>query len=100
MENEIADSLSRTFSSSVEWELTQRIFDAVISEWGQPDMDLFASRHNAKVNNYCSWLPDSYCSKVDAFSFAEGLYSRNRSITSAYISLSGDTGTMWCYKCS
>lgn len=69
MDNEIADSLSRNFSSSVEWELSRNVFDAIVSEWGQPDIDLFASRHNVKLKVYCSWLPDSYCTKVDAFFF-------------------------------
>lgn len=70
LENEIAESLSRNFSPSVEWKLNQNIFDSICEEFGTPEMDLFASRHNAKLQNYCSWFSDSYCSKEDAFSFS------------------------------
>lgn len=69
VENEIADSLSRRFSSSVEWELSQDIFEKIVLMFGQPTVDLFASRHNTKVAKYCSWFSDQYCWKTDAFSF-------------------------------
>lgn len=68
-ENIIADSLSRNFSPAVEWELNQNIFEEICLKFGTPDVDLFASRHNAKLMRYCSWTSDSYCEQVDAFSF-------------------------------
>lgn len=67
--NEIADSLSRHFSSAVEWELSQEIFRQIVVSFGQPTVDLFANRHNAKVNKYCCLIVDAYCWKTDAFSF-------------------------------
>lgn len=69
VENEMADSLSRRFSASVEWELSQKLFEEIVQKLGQPSVDLFASRHNTKVTKYCSWFSDQYCWKVDAFSF-------------------------------
>lgn len=69
-DNSVADSLSRNFSSSVEWELNQGIFEEICQQFGKPDIDLFASRHNAKLPRYCSWISDNYCCKVDAFSFS------------------------------
>lgn len=59
-ENTVADSLSRNFSSAVDWELHQGIFDEICDTFGTPDIDLFASRHNAKLPRYCSWLSDTY----------------------------------------
>lgn len=69
VENEIVESLSRRFSASVEWELSQTLFDEITSRFGKPTIDLFASHHNAKVHKYCSWFADKYCWKTDAFSF-------------------------------
>lgn len=69
IENEIADDLSRNFSSNVDWELNDDIFEDIVSHLGIPTVDLFASRHNTKLTRYCSWFPDSYCWKTDAFSF-------------------------------
>lgn len=69
MENEVADSLSRNFSPSVDWELNDQLFKEVVHIFGQPSVDLFASRHNTKVQKYCSWFSDQYCWRTDAFSF-------------------------------
>lgn len=68
LENEIADSLSRHFSPSVEWEINQEIFQEICSNFGTPDIDMFATRHNAKLPRYCSLFSDSYCTQTDAFS--------------------------------
>lgn len=67
--NEIADSLSRNFSTTVEWELSNDIFQVIVRKFGSPSVDLFASRHNSKLPKYCAWFGDSYCWKTDAFSF-------------------------------
>lgn len=69
-DNGIADSLSRNFSPSVEWELSQTIFEQICYQLGTPSMELFASRHhNTKLEKYCSLFPDSCCFKTDAFPF-------------------------------
>ena len=36
--------------------------------FGQPDIDLFASRLNAQIMTYVSWKPDPKASFIDAFS--------------------------------
>lgn len=69
-DNEIADSLSRSFSPCVEWEINNRLFQDIIRKFGVPSVDLFASRHNTKCYKYVSCFSDSYCWKVDAFSFS------------------------------
>lgn len=68
-DNALADSLSRKFSSSVEWELNEALFLQIVQEFGVPSVDLFASRHNTKVEKYCAWISDEYCWRTDAFSF-------------------------------
>ena len=68
VENVVADYLSRNFSDSVEWSLSLKIFHKICKVFGKPDIDLFASRLNAKVEKYVSWGPDPNAWKVDAFS--------------------------------
>ena len=63
-----ADFESRHFSDDTEWSLNESIFQDICTEIGKPDVDLFASRHNYKVNTYVSWVPDPKASYVDAFS--------------------------------
>lgn len=67
------DNDSRLFISKifplVEWELNDVIFRDIVHTFGLPTVDLFASRHNAKIEKYCSWFSDSYCWRTDAFSF-------------------------------
>lgn len=66
-ENVTADFLSRNKSSNSEFELNNTSFSRIIKVFGSPDIDLFASRINAKCDRYISWGPDpdSFC--VDAF---------------------------------
>ena len=66
-ENVDADEASRKFKDHLEWKLDERIFQHICLRWGDPDVDLFASRLNAQVNTYCSWKPDPDCTYVDAF---------------------------------
>ena len=68
--NVVADEASRRFNDQLEWKLDERIFHLISSRWGEPDVDLFASRLNAQVKNFCSWKPDPECSYVDSFSLA------------------------------
>lgn len=62
-----ADEESRKINIDTEWELSQWAFQKIVQTLGQPDIDLFASRTNAKCVHYVSWKPDpdSFC--VDAF---------------------------------
>ena len=68
VENSDADSASRILSSRTEWCLHTSIFNKLTSLFFMPTIDMFASRLNAKVAKYFSWIPDPYCWDVDAFS--------------------------------
>jgi hypothetical protein len=70
VENNIADKKSRIFHENTEWSLNQQAFLKICDTFGTPDIDLFASRLNAKVGTYCSWEPDPDSYRVDAFSFS------------------------------
>ena len=68
IQNEVADFESRHFSEDTEWKLNPELFDKITTEWGVPNIDLFASRHNNQVDNYASWVPDPHALFVNAFS--------------------------------
>ncbi|XP_021342020.1 uncharacterized protein LOC110442652 [Mizuhopecten yessoensis] len=65
-----ADKLSRKISDDIEWSLNVHIFQKVCDIFGIPDIDLFASRINAQVTSYVSYLPDPTAIAVDAFSLS------------------------------
>ena len=67
--NVTADHLSRHFADNIEWELSHKIFQKIIRIFGSPEVDLFASRRNKKVDTYVAWGPDPEAWKVDALSF-------------------------------
>jgi hypothetical protein len=62
-----ADALSRDLNLDLEWMLSRSAFNKVVGLFGQPDIDLFASRLNAQIENYESWKPDPLARYVDAF---------------------------------
>ena len=68
VENVVADHDSRNFADNLEWSLNQKLFDKLASRFGLPEIDLFASRLNNKVNKYISWKPDPNACAIDAFS--------------------------------
>ena len=63
-----ADRLSRKFNDGTEWALNDEVFDRICSNLFQPQVDLFTSRLNTKLENYVSWQPDHKAVAVDAFS--------------------------------
>lgn len=65
-----ADRESRVFIDNKEWMLRQDIFGKITEIWGEPTIDLFASRLNAQVACYASWRPDPGATYVDAFSIS------------------------------
>lgn len=65
-----ADTLSREFSSNLEWALDLAIYDQLIHMTFDPDIDLFASRLNAKVERFVSWQPEPGAMAIDAFSIS------------------------------
>ena len=76
VENVEADEASRVFKDELEWTLQDSWFRKICDQFGEPMMDLFASRLNFKVKMFCSFKPDPLASIVDAFTFPwnRGLY--------------------------
>ena len=70
VENVVADYKSRHFSDNVEWMLNPMLFKRICSRFGNPKIDLFASRLNKQVPKYVSWSPDPEAIAVDAFTLA------------------------------
>ena len=66
-ENSETDAESRSLKSNTEFKLTERAFYKVISELGIPEIDLFATRANAKCGGYVSWKIDPAFVASDAF---------------------------------
>ena len=66
-ENFRADKISRTMQSNIEWSLDQEIFTEITKEFGDPSIDLFASRLNNKKPDYFSWKPDPHAKNTNAF---------------------------------
>ncbi|CAG2227253.1 Leucine-rich repeat-containing protein 56 [Mytilus edulis] len=64
----LADKKSREFDDKLEWKLKRSVFDQLCTLWQRPDIDLFASRLNFQLENYCSWKPDPLSAFIDAFS--------------------------------
>ena len=62
-----ADKKSRVFNDNLEWQLNTKIFEKIVAKWGRPEVDMFASRLNYQVKNFCSWKADPCSSYVDAF---------------------------------
>ena len=63
-----ADQLYRNPNLNHEWLLSRPIFQRIVSLFGRPDIDLFASRLNAQVETYVSWRPQPMAKFVDAVS--------------------------------
>ena len=66
-ENE-ADAPSRKFKDDLEWQISDDIFKAIVTKWGDPSIDLFATRTNCKIQTFCSWRRDPLAAHIDAFS--------------------------------
>jgi len=66
-DNVYADYHSRNFSERIEWSLNPTVFRWITQRLWYPEIDLFASRLNAKVKKYVSWHPDPEACAVDAF---------------------------------
>ena len=65
-----ADSLSREFASNLEWSLDQDVFNRLAAITFFAMIDLFASRLNAKLDQFVSWHPEPGALAIDAFSIS------------------------------
>ena len=67
--NVIADMLSREGQVlPTEWSLNPRVVRALFREWGDPQVDLFATRYNHKCLVFVSPVPDDLAFGTDALS--------------------------------
>ena len=67
--NVVADKLSRLGQTiHSEWSLLPEVFQALCSKWHQPQIDLFATRFNHKLNLFVSPVTDPMATTVDALS--------------------------------
>ena len=65
--NVLADRASRIFDENTEWSLKVKGFETISKVFGPFEIDLFASRLNAKTPVYVAWKPDPKAKSVDAF---------------------------------
>ena len=70
MENTEADKESWLFNDQTEWTLKREIFAQIITHWGTPEIDLFATRLNTQLPKFVSWKPDPVSCFVDAFTIS------------------------------
>lgn len=63
-----ADKPSRKFKDNTEWELDLQCFRQICCVFGNPEIDLFATRLNKKLEKFCSWHPDPEARFINAFS--------------------------------
>jgi ribonuclease HI len=71
--NLLADSLSRRMSVlPTEWQLNQCVADRLFDHWGKPNIDLFATKKNAKMTTYVSPIPDPSAFATDALAISWG----------------------------
>ncbi len=69
--NVIADKLSRTIDCHLEWSLNDEVYRSIICRMGfTPEIDLFASRLNAKTDKFVSWNPEPGAITYDAFTIS------------------------------
>lgn len=66
-ENKEADDLSRLTNTDTEWELANWAFTKIIHNFGQPEVDLFATPANTKCDAFFSRFPVSGGLEIDAF---------------------------------
>lgn len=65
-----ADFESRQLEKGTEYELSSTAFNRIRQEFGAPVIDLFATRINAKCQQFVSWLRDPDAVTADAFTIS------------------------------
>ena len=65
-----ADKESRILTEKTEWSLSQAVFQKICYNFGLFDIDLFATRINAKYKKFISWMPDPEAINIDAFTIS------------------------------
>ena len=67
-QNTEADTFSRNFNEAIEWKLSTHLFQKISNMFGNPTLDLFASRINYQIDRYTLWKPDPKALAIDSFS--------------------------------
>ncbi|KAI8426072.1 hypothetical protein MSG28_005035 [Choristoneura fumiferana] len=70
-----ADEESRKINPDTEWELSDEAYATILKNFGQPNLDLFASRANAKCDAFVSWRQEPDATAIDAFTLNWNSYS-------------------------
>ena len=70
IENINADFESRHVDNRLEWAIYPDIFASLCQRFGTPDIDMFATRLNTKLDKFVSWRPNPGAMNVDAFSIS------------------------------
>ena len=65
-----ADVESRKAKANIEIALSHNAFEKIRRSFGNPDIDLFATRSNAKCSKYVSWKKDPESIAIDAFTIS------------------------------
>ena len=73
-DNQLADVLSRHSLQSKEWGLNPRVVNWLFTVWDRPVLDLFASIHNKKLQNFATFYHCPQAVVRDAFSINWGIY--------------------------
>lgn len=71
-ENVVADFESRKINPDIELQLSDLEYKSITASFGEPTIDLFASRINAKCDKYVSWGRDPDAFSIDAFTLFWG----------------------------
>ena len=66
-DNVQADKMSRIKNNDIEWQLSDQAFNDIKNTFGKPEIDLFATKYNAKCKRFFAWMPDDAAEKIDAF---------------------------------
>jgi hypothetical protein len=64
--NLVADKLSYHLASPTEWELNTQVVNKFVSLWGTPQIDLYATKQNWKLPQFCSLFPHPQAFHQDA----------------------------------
>lgn len=73
-DNVRADYLSRFSNLDTEWSLSLKAFRYLVSNFGSPEIDLFATFDNKKCNKYVSRFPEAHALVTDAFTISWGKF--------------------------
>ena len=75
-ENVEADTASRKFQDETEWTLREDVFETLCKIFGQPDIDLFASRLNYRIKPFAAWKPDPEADMINSLMHDWGEFER------------------------